>query len=67
LEEACHAYHQAVTIDPEYADAHYGLADILDQLGRSAEARIHWRTYLQIEPAGERAEYARSRLATQTA
>jgi tetratricopeptide (TPR) repeat protein len=67
LEEACHAYHQAVTIDPEYADSHYGLADVLDQVGRCVEARIHWRTYLQIEPAGECADYARSRLTTQTA
>ena len=44
----------------------YGLADVLEQLGRLDEARVHWRAYLQNEPAGECADYVRSRLATQT-
>jgi DNA-binding transcriptional MerR regulator len=62
LEEACHAYRQAVSVDPSYADAHYGLADSLEQAGRLDEARPHWRTYLEYEPVGPWADYARSRL-----
>ena len=49
-------YSQAVAIEAGYADAHYGLADMLDQLGRLDEACVHWRAYLQEEPTGIRAE-----------
>lgn len=67
LAEAAEAYHRAVTVEPGYADARYGLADVLDQLGRFDEARLHWRAYLQQEPVGACADYARTRLATKTA
>jgi tetratricopeptide (TPR) repeat protein len=66
LDAALNAYRRAVAVEPDYADALYGLADVLEELGRLDEARNHWRTYLQSEPAGERADYARSRLATHT-
>jgi tetratricopeptide (TPR) repeat protein len=66
LDDAIDAYRRAVAVEPDYADALYGLADVLEQVGRLDEARGHWRMYLQNEPAGECADYARVRLATQT-
>ncbi|MGQ0636328.1 MAG: tetratricopeptide repeat protein [Planctomycetaceae bacterium] len=65
LDEARSAYSRAVEADPEYADAHYGLADVLEQLGRLDDARVHWRSYLQYEPFGPWADYARTRLVSQ--
>lgn len=63
LDEARDAYRHAVALEADYADAHYGLADVLELLGRFDEARLHWRTYLQQEPVGPWADYARKRLA----
>jgi len=42
---------------------HYNLADALDSIGRSAEARPHWQAYLRTDAAGPAARYARARLA----
>jgi thioredoxin-like negative regulator of GroEL len=67
LDEALDAFLQAVMVEPDYADAHFGLAHVLEQVGRRDEARVHWHAYLQNKQSGEYAEYARSRLATQTA
>jgi hypothetical protein len=63
LRESAEAYRNAVAIEPEYPDAHYGLADVLERLGRHNEARSHWRVFLQHEPVGSYADYARQRLA----
>jgi tetratricopeptide (TPR) repeat protein len=41
-------FYEAISIDDEFAEAHYNLADTLEKLGRSEEARIHWRRYVQI-------------------
>jgi tetratricopeptide (TPR) repeat protein len=67
LQEARYAYRRAVDVEPDYADAHYGLADVLELLGWSDEAQVHWRRYLQLEQDGPWAEYARTRLDSQTA
>lgn len=67
LKEARNAYLQAVAIEPDYADARYGLADVLEQLGQPDQAQAHWRAYLQYEASGPWADYARGRLAAQTA
>ncbi len=60
--EAIDAYSKAVSADPSYADAHYGLAGALEECSRFDEARLHWRAYLNLEPVGECADYARRRL-----
>ena len=57
------ALHRTLELDPGYVDAHYGLADSLDELGQSAEARRHWKSYLELGGSGEWAAYARQRLA----
>jgi tetratricopeptide (TPR) repeat protein len=53
----------AVTADPDYADAHYNLALCLHWAGRPAEARPHWRRYLELDDRGAWAETARRHLA----
>lgn len=60
--EAVKALRHALTVRPGYADGHYNLADVLEESGRSAEARRHWKTYVALEPIGEWATYARTRL-----
>ncbi len=61
-EAAVAAYDRALALNPRYADAHYNLADTLEDLDRLAEAREHWLTYLELEPRGAWAEHARERL-----
>lgn len=58
------AFRKALAIEPDYADAHYALADVLEQVGRCDEARSHWRAYLHEEQFGPWADYARKRLAS---
>ena len=40
-EEAVHAYRQAVSRDPDFADAHCNLGLLLESLGRRQEAIAH--------------------------
>ena len=60
---ACTAFRRAVAAEPLNLSVHYNLADTLDEMGRSDEARTHGQAYLRGDTEGERARYARSRLA----
>jgi tetratricopeptide (TPR) repeat protein len=60
---AVSALRKALAIEPDYADAHYSLAEVLDEIGEHAAARPHWEAYLREEPVGEWADYARNKLA----
>jgi tetratricopeptide (TPR) repeat protein len=55
--EAC--YGEALALNSEYPDAHFYLAVTLEKMGRSAEARRHWRAYQRLAPDGEWVELAR--------
>jgi tetratricopeptide (TPR) repeat protein len=55
--EAC--YREALGLNPGYADAHFYLAVTLEKMGRSADARTHWRAYQTLAPTGEWIELAR--------
>ena len=55
--EAC--YRAALAINPDYPDAHFYLAVTLEKMSRSADARLHWQYYQQLEPDGEWVELAR--------
>jgi tetratricopeptide (TPR) repeat protein len=55
--EAC--YLEALALNPDYADAHFYLAVTLEKMGRSNEARQHWRDYQVLAPGGEWVELAR--------
>jgi tetratricopeptide (TPR) repeat protein len=60
---ALDAFNVALDIHAEYPDAHLHKAEILHQLGRTAEAVTHWQTYLRYDTRGPWAENARRRLA----
>lgn len=57
--EAERLYRRAVELEPRYADAHFYLALTLEKLGRSAEAKPHWRAYRSLDPRGEWVRLAR--------
>ena len=58
-EEAASCYGSALVLNPTYPDTHFYLAVTLEKLGRSAEAKPHWRAYQQLAPNGEWVELAR--------
>jgi tetratricopeptide (TPR) repeat protein len=55
--EAC--YLEALALKTDYPDAHFYLAVTLEKMGRSADARPHWRDYQSLAPQGEWVELAR--------
>lgn len=57
--EAVAAYRDALTINPEYPEAHFYLAVALEKLGRSPEARPHWKQYCELAPDGEFVQLAK--------
>jgi tetratricopeptide (TPR) repeat protein len=48
--------------EPDYADAHWHAAGVLADVGRTAEARHHLRTFLELAPDSPWAVSARDRL-----
>lgn len=62
-EGALAAFAHALEADPAYGDAHYNRADLLEQLGRMAEAQVHWQAYLRTDQQSAWAKYAAQRLA----
>ena len=65
-EDALDAFTLALRIHPEYPDAHWHRAELLHELGRTDEAVVHWRTYLEFDRSGPWAENARQQLALAT-
>lgn len=57
--EAEAAYRQALALNNGYADAHFYLAVTLEKMGRSVDARTHWRAYERLAPQGEWVELAK--------
>jgi tetratricopeptide (TPR) repeat protein len=48
LEKAMNEYQEALRIYPNYARAHYNLAEILENLNRTAEALVEWEKYIWL-------------------
>jgi tetratricopeptide (TPR) repeat protein len=61
-ELALAAFRGALAYHPEYPDVHYHLARMLDELGRSDDAREHWQQFLRLSPDSPWADEARERL-----
>lgn len=56
------AFRGALEYHPDYADAHYHLARLLDRANRSAEASCHWKLFMNLAPASPWADEARDRV-----
>ena len=59
---AADAFRGALAHNSDFADAHYHLAHLLEQLEQPVEAREHWQAYLHLAPESSWAEEARERL-----
>ena len=57
------AFEGALKYHRDYADVHYHLAGVLDELQRRDRAEEHWRAFLDLAPDSPWAETARARLA----
>ena len=55
-------FESAIKSDPRFADAHFNLAMAHEALADKAGARVHWKRYLEIEPACTWADIARDHL-----
>ena len=53
----------ALAYHPDYADAHFHLARLLDRVEQRKEASKHWRKFLDLAPASPWADEARDRAA----
>ena len=53
------SYREALTLNGDYPDAHFYLAVTLEKMGRSVDARAHWKAYERLAPQGEWVELAR--------
>ncbi|MGB7325630.1 MAG: MerR family transcriptional regulator [Rubripirellula sp.] len=63
LELAVAAFRGALSLHSDYADVHYNLARVLDQLERSVESKHHWKRFLDLSPDSPWAGEAISRIA----
>lgn len=61
-ELAVAAFEGALKYHPDYADAHYHLAQALDEQGNRQRAEEHWRAFLALDADGPWADAARARL-----
>ena len=57
--EAEVSYREALALNNAYPDAHFYLAVTLEKMGRSVDARAHWRSYERLAPQGEWVELAK--------
>lgn len=52
LNKAYEYQKRAIDLDPDFANAHYGLALIYKKWGDKKGAKRHWEEYLRLEPKG---------------
>ena len=60
--EAEDNFARALSQSPRFSEAHFGMAEVARVRGSSARAKHFYSTYLEIEPAGEHAEFVRKRM-----
>ena len=57
--EAVKCYQDALDLNPTYAAGHFYIAVTFEKLGKSKDAKPHWRTYQKLAPDGEWTDLAR--------
>ena len=57
------AFRGALEYHPDYADAHYHLARLLDRANRRSDASRHWRLFMNLAPDSPWVDEARERIA----
>lgn len=62
MELAIAALEGAIVHHPNYADAHYHLARLLDEQGHASQAETHWQRFVELAPDSPWAEEAWQRL-----
>jgi len=55
---------KTLEVDPNRKEAHMNIAELLNRMGRKAEAKQHYERYLQLYPASPKAEEFRKLLQT---
>jgi cell fate (sporulation/competence/biofilm development) regulator YlbF (YheA/YmcA/DUF963 family) len=53
----------AVTVQPDYSNAHFALAQVAQKLKKKDEAVAEFKTYLKLDPEGEKKKEAQQALA----
>ena len=61
-QEAVDCFQKSLEKDPNFPDAHYNLAATCEKLGLWDAAFTHWKSYLNLDPAGKHAEFVRKRI-----
>lgn len=61
-ELAIAALEGAILHHPDYADAHYHLARLLDEAEAAGDAEVHWQRFLELAPESPWADEASQRL-----
>jgi tetratricopeptide (TPR) repeat protein len=61
-ELALAALEGALKFHPDYSDAHYHLARLLDDANRRAAALTHWQRFLELSPDSPWVDEARERV-----
>ena len=52
----------AVTVQPDYSNAHFALAQVAQKLKKKDEAVAEFKTYLKLDPEGEKKKEAQQAL-----
>ena len=53
---------RALSLNPQYADAHFNLALLCERQGDTMRAVHHWKAYLKLDNSGQWADIARRQL-----
>lgn len=62
LDDAIEHLRRATELEPAHADAHFNLASAYEKQGQKQFALQHWIAYLQQQPRGPWADFARTQL-----
>ncbi len=61
-QEAGDCFQKSLEKDPNFSDAHYNLAATCEKLTLWEAACTHWKGYLNLDPVGKHADFARKRI-----